>query len=117
VILSACTSSFAPSHYYGGTVSVGDSLGNVYLVDPIEKAIKLTLKDGHKEGVTHLSFVDTEEHLLVSGARTEKDLLLWDIRNPDAPLKRYSREVRSQQRLSFSICEGKIASGDNVLLE
>ena len=82
VILSSASSSFPSSHYYGGTIALGESSGKVSLIDPIEKSVMITF-EGHKDGVTHIEFLDKDMHLLATSARKDNNILLWVSLIPD----------------------------------
>ncbi|XP_068632280.1 telomerase Cajal body protein 1 homolog [Battus philenor] len=67
---------------------------------------------GHSGGVTHLKF--TPDGLrLVSGARKDHRLLIWDIRYFRRPLNILSRPVDTNQRVYFDIspCGNYLVSG------
>ncbi|CAK1543190.1 unnamed protein product [Leptosia nina] len=67
---------------------------------------------GHSGGLTHLKF--TSDGLrLVSGARKDNRLLIWDIRYYRRPLNILSRNVDTNQRIYFDIspCGKYLATG------
>lgn len=68
---------------------------------------------GHTGGITFLKFLHGDNYL-VSGARKDNKLLMWDIRNSYRPVLELSREVTTNQRIYFDVSEdGKwLASGD-----
>ena len=76
VVLSSASSSFPPNHYYGGSIALGEGSGKVSLIDPIEKSVMITF-EGHKDGVTHIEFLEKDMHLLATSARRENHILLW----------------------------------------
>lgn len=53
-------------------------------------------------GVTHIKFTP-DGMKLVSGARKDDKLLIWDIRYYSRPLNILSREVNTNQRIYFDI--------------
>ncbi|OWR47892.1 hypothetical protein KGM_206702 [Danaus plexippus plexippus] len=57
---------------------------------------------GHSGGVTHLKFTQDGQKL-VSGARKDHRLLIWDIRYYQRPLNVLSRVVDTNQRIYFDI--------------
>lgn len=68
---------------------------------------------GHTGGITFLKFLHGDNYL-VSGARKDNKLLMWDIRNSFRPVLELNREVTTNQRIYFDVSEdGKwLASGD-----
>lgn len=75
--------------------------------DPIEQFC------GHSGGITSLKFL-SDGYYMVSGARKDNSLLMWDIRNSSNPVLYLSRMVDTNQRIYFDISEnGKwLISGD-----
>lgn len=75
----------------------------------------LCLLFGHIKGVTHLKF-SPDGLLLYSGARGNKDIICWDLRNPGTALYKLERIVKTQQRIYFDLTpDGRhILSGNLV---
>lgn len=92
------------------TIAVGSWTGGIWLHDKRHPKIEC-VEDfhGHRAGVTYLRFI-AQRNLLVSGARKDCDLLIWDMRNTAAPVHRLTRTVRTNQRIYFDV------SGDGTLL-
>lgn len=67
----------------------------------------------HRGGITYLRFLE-QKNVLISGARKDNDLLLWDLRNTHAPLGKLFRNVDTNQRVYFDVSydEKWIISGD-----
>lgn len=67
----------------------------------------------HKGGITQIRFLPTR-NLLISGARKDNNLLVWDLRNCDEPMKRLNRAVNTNQRIYFDVSSDErwIVSGD-----
>lgn len=66
----------------------------------------------HNGGVTFLKFLP--ENFLLSGARKDRKLLMWDLRAPSKPLMDFTRTVNTNQRIYFDISsDGQwLISGD-----
>ncbi|XP_026477553.1 telomerase Cajal body protein 1-like [Ctenocephalides felis] len=61
---------------------------------------------GHKGGITHLMFMDDSSNstnYLLSGARMDPTLFLWDIRQTMKPVRTFCRQVISNQRIYFDL--------------
>lgn len=70
---------------------------------------------GHSGGITSLKFL-IDGCYMVSGARKDNSLLLWDVRNNSQPVLCLSRMVNTNQRIHFDVSEnGKwLISGDTT---
>lgn len=68
----------------------------------------------YKSGITYLKFLHCQSNILVSGARKNKQLLFWDIRNTTEPILEFSRNVNTNQRIYFDIStdDSCLVSGD-----
>ncbi|XP_055380391.1 telomerase Cajal body protein 1 homolog isoform X2 [Condylostylus longicornis] len=72
----------------------------------------LTTIPGHSGGVTLLK-VDSSGQRLFSGARKDKLILQWDLRNFKSPVQKYFRQVETNQRIYFdiSVCGKYLLTG------
>ncbi|CEM11297.1 unnamed protein product [Vitrella brassicaformis CCMP3155] len=65
-------------------------------------------------GVTQLAWVG--DHHVVSGHRQDRCMRLWDLRKPEAVLRRFPRVTTTCQRFRFDVCVRKgqtvVATGD-----
>lgn len=99
-----------------GTIAVGSWTGAISLHDSrhphIECFEQLT---GHRAGVTYLRFI-AQRNYLVSGARKDCDLSIWDMRNTAVPVHRLTRTVHTNQRIYFDVSsdESLLVSGDTT---
>jgi WD40 repeat protein len=73
---------------------------------------------GHRGGVTSVRFVPNDSNLLLSAARRDNEICLWDIRT-GAVLRRFHRECGTNQRVAIDVsaCGRFLLSGasDGVL--
>ncbi|XP_041926939.1 telomerase Cajal body protein 1 isoform X2 [Alosa sapidissima] len=56
----------------------------------------------HQGGITHLLFAPDGHHLY-TGARKDKEILCWDLRNPGRVLFSIHRSVNTNQRIYFDL--------------
>lgn len=94
-------------------LAVGSWNGQINLFDQrhlIEEPVERL--NGHSGGVTLIKFLD--DVYIVSGARKDNSLLMWDIRNSGKPVLNLTRMVDTNQRIHFDISgDGKwLTSGD-----
>lgn len=98
------------------TIAVGSWTGTISLHDSRHPKIECVEQlNGHRAGVTYLRFI-AQRNLLVSGARKDSDLLIWDMRNTTAPVHKLSRTVQTNQRIYFDVSEDEtlLVSGDTT---
>lgn len=92
------------------TIAIGTWTGSFWLHDKRHpKTEQVYNFNGHRVGITYLRFI-AQRNLLVSGARKDSDLLIWDMRNTSAPVHRLARTVGTNQCIYFDV------SGDEKLL-
>lgn len=67
----------------------------------------------HRGGITQIRFLP-QRNFLISGARKDNQLLIWDLRNLNEPIKRLNRTVKTNQRIYFDVSSDEkwIVSGD-----
>lgn len=67
----------------------------------------------HKGGITQIRFLSMK-NMLISGARKDNQLLMWDLRNCNEPVQRLTRIVKTNQRIYFDVSRDEkwIVSGD-----
>ncbi|CAH0686281.1 unnamed protein product [Spodoptera exigua] len=91
---------------------------SLYSVNASDNYKSIGVMHGHGGGVTQVKFTPDGQYL-VSGARKDNRLLLWDIRYYRRPLNILSRVVETNQRVYFDIspCGKYLVSGgtDGVL--
>jgi len=58
----------------------------------------------HSGGITHLKF-SLRDFYLFSGARRDNNILVWDIRNTIQPLRYFTRDSNTNQRMIFDVDE------------
>lgn len=95
-------------------LAIGSWCGKISLFDkrdPFQGEV--CQMNDHRGGITYLRFLE-QKNVLISGARKDNDLLLWDLRNTQAPLGRLFRNVNTNQRIYFDVSydEKWIISGD-----
>lgn len=98
------------------TIAVGSWIGTISLHDSRHPKIEcIEQLSGHRAGVTYLRFM-AQRNYLVSGARKDCDLLIWDMRNTVAPVHRLARTVQTNQRIYFDVSrdETLLVSGDTT---
>ncbi|XP_075245524.1 telomerase Cajal body protein 1-like [Convolutriloba macropyga] len=71
-----------------------------------------TLVNGHDStGITCVKF-STDEKYLISGARKETKLCIWDLRQISVPLfQTLPRNANSNQKIDFDVCKSFVFSG------
>lgn len=99
-----------------GTIAVGSWTGTISFYDsrhPHYECIGQSSK--HRGGITYLRYIP-QRNLLVSGARKDSDLLIWDVRSTATPVQQLARTVRTNQRIYFDISkdESLLVSGDTT---
>lgn len=71
----------------------------------------------HRGGVTYLRFL-SGRNLLISGARKDNQLLVWDLRNITEPIvaMQFTRTVDTNQRIYFDVSSDEkwLTSGDTT---
>ena len=71
---------------------------------------------GHDGGITWLKYTATQDNnwYLFSGARKDKKILQWDMRNYTEPLQVFERNVDTNQRIYYDLTPLNtwLASGD-----
>lgn len=100
----------------GHTIAIGSWTGTISLRDPRdEKSICYYELIGHNGGITCLKFLHTK-NLLISGARKDNELLVWDMRKSTEPIHRLSRNVTTNQRIYFDVSANEkwLVSGDTT---
>lgn len=87
---------------------------NISIFDIRNKDVapKIRLQGEHRGGITHLKFLS--DTTLISGARKNSKLIVWDLRNPGTPFFVFNRTVETNQRIYFDVTpEGKwLCSGN-----
>lgn len=87
---------------------------NISIFDIRSKDVapKIRLQGEHRGGITHLKFLS--DTTLISGARKNSKLIVWDLRNPGTPFFVFNRTVETNQRIYFDVTpEGKwLCSGN-----
>ncbi|XP_059478071.1 telomerase Cajal body protein 1 [Neocloeon triangulifer] len=72
----------------------------------------VSLLHGHKGGITQLSF-SADGLKLFSGARSDNEIICWDIRSPGCILAILQRNVATSQRVQFDLNpDGLLYSGN-----
>lgn len=97
-------------------IAVGSWSSTISLFDKREEYRSDALQlNGHRGGITYLRFLE-ERNMLVSGARKDNSLMLWDLRQPAAPMGMFSRAVETNQRIYFDVSYDQkwIVSGDTT---
>lgn len=73
--------------------------------------------DRHRGGITYLRFLDGRNQL-ISGARKDNQIMLWDLRHISEPILtgQFSRMVTTNQRIYFDISADRnwLLSGDTT---
>lgn len=112
IITKQPISCLATNYYENNILAAGSWNKTISLIDTRDYLTIDTLH-GHKGGVTFLKYSANGEHL-VSGARKDSNLLLWDMRNLSLPLFKFTRQVDNNQRIYFDVSIGGtwLASGD-----
>lgn len=73
---------------------------------------------GHTGGITWLRYAvlaNSDSWSLFSGARKDNKILEWDMRNYSSPVREFTRNVATNQRIYFDVCpyeERWLVSGD-----
>ncbi|XP_063709854.1 telomerase Cajal body protein 1 homolog [Culicoides brevitarsis] len=79
---------------------------SVFDIRSKDVAPRLVLQETHRGGITHLKFLS--ETTLISGARKDSKLVVWDLRNPNTPFFVFNRNIDTNQRIYFDVTpEGK----------
>lgn len=79
---------------------------DVFDIRSRDVAPKIALEGVHRGGITYLKFLS--DTTLISGARKDSKLVLWDLRNPATPFFMFNRNVDTNQRIYFDVTpEGK----------
>lgn len=95
-------------------LGIGSWVGSISLFDkrdPFQGEV--CQMNDHRGGITYLRFLE-QKNVLISGARKENDLFLWDLRNTQAPLGRLFRNVNTNQKIYFDVSNDEkwLISGD-----
>lgn len=105
-------SCLATNYYESNVLAAGSWNKTISLIDTRD-FLTIDVLHGHKGGVTFLKYSAKGDYL-VSGARMDSNLLLWDMRNLSLPLYKFTRQVDNNQRIYFDISIGGtwLSSGD-----
>lgn len=98
------------------TISVGSWTGSISLIDARNSnAENIGQSVMHKGGITYLKFLPRRNQLL-SGARKDGHLFIWDLRQLNEPILELKRTVHTNQRIYFDVNadENWIVSGDTM---
>lgn len=101
---SATPQCIKPGHDLEDIVAIGSFDKTIYLCDVINHE-KIGEINGHLSGITDLKFVPSNPYHLVSGARKDDFIYLWDMRKNDTYLKLYERDADTNQRIFFDISQ------------
>nr|CAG4650181.1 EOG090X06W9 [Sida crystallina] len=92
-------------------LAVNPGLPSVYAAGSYMKSIglyseqdgtSLCVLEGHKGGVTHITF-SPDGLMLYSGGRKDPEIICWDLRNPGCVLFIMKRTVDTNQRIYFDL--------------
>lgn len=79
---------------------------SVFDIRSRDVAPKISLGGVHRGGITYLKFLS--DTTLISGARKDSKLVMWDLRSPTMPFFMFNRNVETNQRIYFDVTpEGK----------
>lgn len=97
-------------------IAVGSWSSSITLLDlRLSKYGDICQMNEHRGGVTYLRFL-SGKNLLVSGARKDNQLLVWDLRRITEPIVvgQFTRVVNTNQRIYYDISSDQtwLASGD-----
>lgn len=97
-------------------IAVGSWSANITLLDiRASEYGDICQMNEHRGGITYLRFI-SGRNLLISGARKDNQLLLWDLRRISEPVVsgRFTRIVNTNQRIYFDISSDQkwLTSGD-----
>lgn len=97
-------------------IAVGSWSATITLLDLREtKYGDICQMNQHRGGVTYLRFL-AGRNLLISGARKDNQLLVWDLRNVTEPVitGQFTRVVNTNQRIYFDVSSDQnwLTSGD-----
>lgn len=99
----------------GGSVIAAGSWTNTITVFDARQSYheQLCQMDKHRGGITYLRFMNSKG-LLISGARKDSEVLVWDMRDVTEPIGRLQRTVNTNQRIYFDISRDErwLISGD-----
>lgn len=93
--------SIAVDHSGSGLYAVGSYAGSTGVYAEAGGEL-VCLLGGHTAGVTNVAFAP-DGHVLVTGARQDGRLIVWDIRQTGRALRSCERVAQSNQRILFSI--------------
>lgn len=100
----------------GTLLAAGGYSSTVAAYSTSDSSCVCSFASGHKNGVTQVKFSPDGKYL-VSGARKDSELRVWDLRNTSAPVHRFKRPGMTNQRITFDFSStGKyIISGSSTV--
>lgn len=94
--------------------AVGSWSGAITLFDArAQNTDPLDQLNRHRGGITYLRFL-AGKNILISGARKDNTILVWDLRKTSGPIGQFIRSVSTNQRIYFdvSVDQSWLVSGD-----
>lgn len=100
----------------GTLLAAGGYTSKIAVYSTSDSSCVCSFVSGHKNGVTQVKFSPDGKYL-VSGARKDSEIRVWDIRKTDTPLYCFERQGTTNQRIVFDFSStGKyvISGSSNV---
>lgn len=98
----------------GNVIAAGSWTSTISVYDARQSYHEqLCQTEKHRGGITYLRFI-ASKGLLVSGARKDHEMHVWDLRNFSEPIVTFSRQVDTNQRIYFDVSRDEqwLVSGD-----
>lgn len=98
----------------GNVIAAGSWTSNITVFDVRQSYHEqLCQMEKHRGGVTYLRFMNSKG-LLVSGARKDSEIHVWDMRYITEPIAQFKRQVNTNQRIYFDVSSDErwLFSGD-----